>query len=68
MLYPCEPRISDIIKKWDQAEELYQELRYESEKEIRRYDEMGKMHEEARYELLEAEDRIAELEEEIIHI
>jgi len=27
MLYPEEPRIKDIIRRWDQADELYQNLR-----------------------------------------
>jgi len=65
MLYPEEPRIKDIIRRWDQADELYQNLRDEAEEAIQRYDEMEKMYEDASYDLHEAEDRIAELEEEI---
>ena len=65
MLYPVEPRISDIIKRWNQADELYQNLREEAEEAIQRYDEMERMYEDASYDLHEAEDRITELEEEI---
>lgn len=65
MLYPEEPRIKDIIRRWDQADELYQNLRDEAEEAIQRYAEMEKMYEDASYDLHEAEDRIAELEEKI---
>ena len=65
MLYPGEQRIRDFIKRWDQADELYQSLREEAEEAIQRYDEMERMHEDASYDFHEAEERIAELEEEI---
>lgn len=65
MEHPFEPRINDIIKRWDQADELYYGIRYEAEQAIQEYEEMEKKYEEARYFLFEAEERIAELEEEI---
>ena len=65
MLYPSEPRINDIIKRWNHAEELYEGLREEAEQAIRQYDEMERMYEDTSYFLHEAEDRIAELEEEV---
>ena len=64
MLYPEEPRIRDIIRRWNLADELYQDLRSEAEQAIQEYDEMERMYEDASYYLHEAEERIAELEAE----
>lgn len=65
MLYPGESRIEDVIRRWNQADELYEDLRDEAEEAIRQYDELERMYEGACYDLHEAEDRIAELETEI---
>ena len=64
MLYPEELRIRDIIRRWNLADELYQDLRSEAEQAIQEYDEMERMYEDASYYLHEAEERIAELEAE----
>lgn len=64
-MFQDEDRAKEFGRRWNQAEEIYQELRDEAESAIQGYDEMERLYGEARWELFEAEDRIAELEEEI---
>ncbi|MBQ8073897.1 MAG: hypothetical protein IJ231_09080 [Clostridia bacterium] len=64
-MFHVENRAKDFGERWNQVEEIYQELRDEAESAIQSYDEMECMYGEARWDLFEAEGRIAELEEEI---
>ena len=64
MLYSWEPRVTEILRNWDHALELYQDYRDDVERSIQEYDKMEQKYESVSYSLLEAEDQIKDLERE----
>ena len=63
-MYQDENQLWEIGQLCDKAEELYQDLRYEAEAAIRHCAELTEERDDKGYRLLEAEDRIKELEAE----
>lgn len=64
-MYEAGDRVSELVRLWDQSEDILQELRYEVERAARQCAELTEERDEKGYQLLEAEERIEELEEEI---
>jgi len=58
-----ESRAKDILREWDRAVEIYQDLQDDVEQAILKYEEIQRLYDSSCYDLREAEERINELEE-----